>query len=354
MSKGRFQIDRSGLDDEDQEESVAGGELRRRLGPMATAIRETQEAASSNQGLAADADLAALELAVQMKKLREAQLDLRLIPLEEIDEHHLKRDRGEVEVEALGELKASIAEHGLSQPIRVDRLDNGLFGLNQGRRRLHAFRGLLAETGDARYARIPALVDTQGARVSAYRRMVDENLIRENVSYAEMAMLAIAYAEEAAITPEDAITQLYASSVKAKRYHISCFVQVLRAIGDRLRFASALSRNVGVELAGKLQNPAAVQALREALLERAPETAEEERRLLESVGKEGQRRGNAAPRKAPARFHVSVGADEKRRVDVSIADGRLVIAGFKAEEVDIDAVKAFVAQMGGRAGGKAR
>lgn len=66
------------------------------------------------------------------------------------------------------------------------------FELSQSFRRLSAFRELLEETGDSRYARIPATLQARGAQLDhLYRRMVDENLVRRDISFAEMARLAM-------------------------------------------------------------------------------------------------------------------------------------------------------------------
>jgi ParB family chromosome partitioning protein len=209
-------IDESGTETgADPEKRPGIGEGR--LGPMAKAIQEAGESAAPYRDVSIKAEKTALEMALELKRLRKANLDLRQLPLDDIDESYLKRDREELDREALDDLKRSIAAKGLSSPIRVDALSDGHFGLNQGLRRLIVFRELRSETGDEKYATIPAFVDEEDERESAYRRMVDENLIRENVTYGEMGLLAIAYAEESGCTPEEAVPRLFASAAKAKR-----------------------------------------------------------------------------------------------------------------------------------------
>ncbi len=324
---------------------------KKRLGPMAAAIRDSGEASQAFRANLQVGEIETLELAVQMQHLRRAKLDLRLLPLDSIDENYLTRDRTEVDRVALEELKASIRDNGLGSPIRVDHLDGERYGLNQGRRRLLAFRELHRETGDEAFARIPALIDAAGERDNAYRRMVDENLIREDVSYAEMALLATAYGEESGRSVEDAITTLYASVNGSKRSHIAAFARLLDALGDAIRFPAALPRNLGVELASRLRDREAAQAVRATLLARAAATAEEERAAVESivaVGKPSFRTKGAVAVASPTKFRMMVGPERKRRVDIAIVRKRLVISGFSEEEIDFDALRAFVEAMAGR------
>src|SRR5690606_16133622 len=98
----------------------------------------------------------------------------------------------------LAELVESIRDIGLSNPIRVEPGRAGRFELIQGWRRLSAYRQLLKETGDLEaWGRIPAGIAARGdALEQLYRRMVDENMVRKDISFAEMAQLALNYAME--------------------------------------------------------------------------------------------------------------------------------------------------------------
>ncbi|RAX28851.1 UNVERIFIED_CONTAM: replication protein, partial [Escherichia coli] len=71
-----------------------------------------------------------------------------LVPLEAIDAYLLIRDRSRGPDPDLAELKTSIRESGLSNPIQVEPRGDGRYELVQGMRRLSAYRELLAETGD--------------------------------------------------------------------------------------------------------------------------------------------------------------------------------------------------------------
>jgi ParB family chromosome partitioning protein len=321
---------------------------KKRLGPMAAAIKDSGEASQEFRANLQVGEIETLELAVQMKQLRRAKLDLRLLSLDAIDEGYLARDRTEIESAGLEELKASIRANGLGSPIRVDQLEGERYGLNQGRRRLVAFRELYRETGDDAFSKIPALVDVAGERDSAYRRMVDENLIREDVSYAEMAMLGVAYSEESGRSVEDAISILYASASDSKRSHIAAFARLFAALGDTIRFPKALPRNLGVELAGKVRDPAMAEAVRATLLSHSASTAEEERVILEgivSANSASSRARSASSTPKTTKFRMMVGPGRKRRVDVAIAQKRLVISGFTEAEIDVEALRAFIEAM---------
>ena len=89
----------------------------------------------------------------------------------------------------LAELKASIRDLGLSNPIRVEPKGQGRYELVQGLRRLNAYRELLAETKDRRYARDPGRADGDGGEGS--RRFIGGWSTRTSCartsSFAEMA-----------------------------------------------------------------------------------------------------------------------------------------------------------------------
>lgn len=112
----------------------------------------------------------------------------------------------------MDELKDTIKIVGLSNPIQVEKLENG-FEPSQDYRRLSAFRLLADEKGDPRYSRIPAATATRGEPlVGLYRRMVDENLIRKDLSFGEMVRFALCYARNEGIDATEAVPSLHASA----------------------------------------------------------------------------------------------------------------------------------------------
>ena len=86
----------------------------------------------------------------------DATATIHQIPLAEIDDNALTRDRSGLGADALTELKTSIAASGLRQPVELFALSDPRpphrYGLLSGLRRLAAFRDLHELTGQERYA----------------------------------------------------------------------------------------------------------------------------------------------------------------------------------------------------------
>ncbi len=227
----------------------AAPQSRERRGPMASAITETAEAAIGR----ADAEAAIRaendQLAHEHVRLKRLGLITDLIPIDAVRMDKLTRDRSIQEDPELEELKQSILSVGLSNPIRVEQDGQGGFQLIQGFRRLSAFKALLDETGDSRYSRIPAAMVPRGEPVrDLYRKMVDENLVRKDISFGEMAQLALGYAEQTGIKPHDAVSELYASALKQKRSYIRSFAKVLELAQGTIRHPEAMPRALGLDL----------------------------------------------------------------------------------------------------------
>lgn len=255
-----------------------------RRGPMASAITEaaqaTHDRARAEAAIRAENDALAHEH-VRLKKLG---LITDLIPVEAVLTTKLTRDRSAARDPDLEELKTSIREVGLSNPIRVEQAGQG-FELIQGWRRLNAFRELLTETGDARYSRIPAALVPRGEPLAdLYRKMVDENLVRRDISFGEMAGLAIAYAQDAGIGVDAAVGVLYASALKQKRTYIRSFARLIDRLGGALRHPEAIPRALGLDLARLTEGAEAPLAELRRRLEAAPgRDAEAELAILRAV-----------------------------------------------------------------------
>ncbi len=254
-----------------------------RRGPMAAAISENADALTQRQ--AAEAAIRAENdaLAHEHVRLKRAGLITDLIPLSEILTEKLIRDRVTGRDEDIDELKASIRDIGLSNPIRVEKLLDG-YELIQGFRRLTAYKELFAETGDPAFAKIPASINASGEDIQQlYRRMVDENLVRRGVSFGEMAQLAIAYrTEDPQVESYDqAVETLFASSGRQRRSYLKSFVRLMLLIGDDLAHPEALPRALGLNLLKRIEtDPAQCEKLREALSVQSGRDAEEELALL--------------------------------------------------------------------------
>ena len=182
----------------------------------------------------------------------------------------LSRDRRDIDAEGLQELKESIRAIGLSNPIQVEEAGEG-FELVQGLRRLTAYRDLHAETGAADYAEIPAVVLAAGDSIDRlYRRMVDENLIRTDISFAEMAMLAQRYADDPATEAADmdaAVQTLYGSAGKQKRSYIRAFARLMAVLEKYLEHPEAVPRALGLSVRKRMEEePDSIAALQRSLV----------------------------------------------------------------------------------------
>lgn len=280
-----------------------------RRGPMATAVQENAEAlkarAAAEAAIRAENDALASELV----RLKGQGLIVDLIPLDVIDTTKLIRDRMRGDDLELAELKASIRDIGLSNPVRVEPKGEGRYELVQGLRRLTAFRELLAETGDARYAAIPAglMTDAEGID-QLYRRMVDENLVRKDVSFAEMAALARDYARDPGTACDDAdkaVSILFQSAGYQKRSYIRAFIGLMDWLGETLHFPQDIPRNLGLALRRRLDlEPQIAAAIREELADWDNRSVQDELGVLRrwaGTGEAGDGEGDTFPAgKVPA------------------------------------------------------
>ncbi|MCC5969251.1 MAG: ParB N-terminal domain-containing protein [Pararhodobacter sp.] len=309
----------------------AGTEPTNRRSPMAAAISENAEAlrdrAEAEARIRAENDALAHEF-VRLKKLG---VVVDLIALEDIRAQALTRDRAATRDDDLDELKASIRDIGLSNPIRAVARDGG-YELVQGYRRLAAYRELLAETGDAdTWGRIPAGMVAPGESIEGlYRRMVDENMVRRDISFAEMAELARAYTADPecpALTLDAAIAALFASANRQKRVYIRNFAQMLARVGDALDHAVAMPRALGLAVWKRMdREPETVARLRARLTAEPARSEERELAILrdyaEGVPQAGQGGRKSAARKPGAKTTLRV-ARGAEIAQLSASDGRV-------------------------------
>lgn len=276
-------------------------------GPMGAAVREA--AADLRQSTDAKVEQRR-QNSEDAKTLRAARADGRLIERLDIDlikTDALPRDRldlSDVAVsEAMDELKASIQARGQKEPIEVWRDGAGELQLKKGWRRLTALRQLHEETGDAAFSTVLARVDeTKAERLDRYVDMVEENVVREDLTFAEMAAVVLEAAADPAIEERDAgalVSRLYAALHKTKRSYIRSFVFLLSALGDDLKFPKEVARNLGVSVSRRLQEEG-VPANLLSDLRRAPDGAAQ-REVLERFLATGEAGRGATPAKQPKR-----------------------------------------------------
>jgi ParB family chromosome partitioning protein len=228
--------------------------------PMAAAITENAEALTARKSAAEAIREENDALAHEFVALREAGHVVRKIPLDEVHTYMLVRDRIPGEDLELESLVTSIKDLGLSNPIRVfERPDGSGYELVQGYRRLSAYKALAeAEGGQGGYVAIPALILPGEADIAGlYRRMVDENVIRKDLSFAEMAHAAQNYAADPATKENDvnsAVAALFQSAAYSKRSYIRSFAMLLERVGGALNYPTEIPRALGVTLAREMKD----------------------------------------------------------------------------------------------------
>jgi ParB family transcriptional regulator, chromosome partitioning protein len=333
MSKKRriFDIDLPD-DDPPEPEARAIGGLRR--GPMATAIGENADAlrrrTEQESAIREENDTLAHEF-VRLKKLG---LVTDLIPLDQVESGKLIRDRSARLDPELDELKASILALGLSNPIRVEQIAEGRYELVQGWRRLAAYRALYEETGDGRFAQIPAGLMAKGETLEGlYRRMVDENMVRKDISWAEMARLAQSYADDPGVGCPDldtAVNLLFATAAPQKRSYIRRFALLMRALDPILAHPEAIPRALGLELAHVIEaDPSRVEQIAAALQAEQNRTAEAELAVLRQFAQ--QRPEVISPPGSPNRGRPAKRGKTTLRLPISGGEVRCTAAAGKVE-----------------------
>lgn len=205
------------------------------------------------------------------------------LPLEVIEGTHLVRDRIAIDAEDQQSLIDSLRARGQQTPIEVMDLSAGRYGLISGWRRLSALRQLAAETGDARFSKVQALVRQPKSAADAYLAMVEENEIRANLSFYERARIAVHAVDQGVHEDKGvAVAALFASARAPKRSKIASFVTLVEALDAHLQFPAAIPEKLGLSLVTTLRaDPGFSRRLTEALRKASPATPEAERRVLE-------------------------------------------------------------------------
>ncbi|PJI84253.1 ParB family chromosome partitioning protein [Yoonia maricola] len=285
----------------------------RNVGPMGAAVRDAAESLQETTEAKVEQRR---QNASDAKAYRAAQQEGRVlssVPLAEVQTTDLPRDRLDLEAVAasteMEELKASIRERGQKEPVELYRDAAGQLQLKKGWRRFTALSQLFAETGDARFATIVARIEAgESDRLARYIDMVEENVVREDLSFAEMAQVAILAAQDEdtdEIDPDAMVLRLYGALHKVKRSYIRSFVFLLSALEDDLKWPKAVSRNLGVDVARALKSVESAAKLRAAL--RACTTEDEQTAVL-SAFLEAKPESVAPPkpveRKEKREFHV--------------------------------------------------
>lgn len=234
------------------------------------------------------------EVSQELRVAREEGRMVLSLPLEVVEAGYLIRDRVALEEAEMAALKDSLRARGQQTPVEVLELAPGRYGLISGWRRLAALSALHDETGDARFARVQALLRRPEDLPAAYLAMVEENEIRADLSFYERARIAV-HSAGAGIYPDthSAVQHLFAAARAPKRSKIMAFTHLVQALDDILRFPAAVPEKVGLALVAALKQDAGFQAdLAAALRQADPQDAMTERAVLDASLK-----GQKAPSK---------------------------------------------------------
>ncbi len=290
-----------GMDVPRAEHSVPRPEGMSRGSPAAPIARIAADAAGT---------AAAEELARTLETARETGHLVLDLDLDAIAPDHLTRDRLPAEDDEMVALRASLRAHGQRAPIEVTPLTGALpYGLISGWRRLAALKTLHAETGEARFATVQALVRRPESAEAAYVAMVEENEIRVGLSHYERARVA-ALATRRGIFPTEkaALLALFSGASRAKRSRIRAFLEIYHALDGTLRFPARLPERLGLKLVDRLRAGERDRIAGE-VARADPQTPEAEVELLERLV-----RRPAAPRPAPVAEEILPGVALQSRL----------------------------------------
>lgn len=237
----------------------------------------------------ASAQAALQELSDVMETARARGLMIQELPLDQIDENHLVRDRIEQDEDELQALVASIRARGQQTPAEVVALEpipgGRSHGLISGWRRLTALKRLYAETSDPKFATLKALVITPDSAQDAYVAMVEENEIRVNLSHYERARIAVRASKEGVFSRrKDALQSLFGNATRAKRSKIGSFVTLVEALDAVLFHPAAISEKLGLALVRAIEaDDGFAERARAALQAGDRSTAETELAILQQL-----------------------------------------------------------------------
>ena len=223
------------------------------------------------------------------------------VPLADIAPGHLARDRIALDREELDALKASIRSHGQRVPAEITPLAGAAtgagagtgaegapayaWGLISGWRRLRALSELYAETGEARFSVLRALLRPPGEAAASYVAMVEENEIRVGLSYYERARIVAEATRRGVFADQSAaLRTLFATASRAKRSKIASFIALHEDLGDLLHFPAEIPERLGLALVSRLRFGEQGR-IRAALTEARPASAAAELALLDRLAR---------------------------------------------------------------------
>ena len=248
------------------------------------ATRQASAAPIARQAAETAGAAAFEELAETLTRARETGRMVLDLALGDIAPEHLARDRVPADDEEMAALRESLRAHGQRTPVEVTPLKGAPpYGLISGWRRLAALQSLHAETGEARFATIQALVRRPETAADAYVNMVEENEIRLGLSHYERARVAALATERGVFESEKkALLALFATASRAKRSRIRAFLDIYHALDDVLRFPAHLPERLGLKLV-EMVRAGRGDAIRDAVEAADPATPEAEQAALTAL-----------------------------------------------------------------------
>ena len=284
------------------------------------------------------------EVTEELRSAREGGRMVVELPLDQVDEAHLVRDRVEMDADEMTVLTDSLRERGQQTPIEVVQLAPGRYGLISGWRRLTALREL-ART-EPRFDTVQALIRTPESASDAYRAMVEENEIRANLSFYERARIAVQAARQGIhSSPYEAVQSLFSAARASKRSKIVAFTSLVDVLDERLKFPSAIPEKLGLALSTALQEQKGFRrALSEALRKSSAGSATEERAILERVLKgQPEDAPTLPPKDKPGVRRKPVSVQVAPGVKLAMSEGRVAISGKAVDETLMEDLRSWLA-----------
>lgn len=282
-------------------------------------------------------------LAEVTEELASARAEGRMVlalPLDAIVTDYLIRDRVAQDPEEMAALVESLRARGQQTPVEVVDLGGGRYGLISGARRVTALRALAAETGEARFGTVLALLRRPEGGADPYVAMVEENEIRAGLSFYERARVVMRAVEAGVYDGEKkALQGLFSTASFAKRSKIKSFIPVVTALDGALRFPARIPERLGLRLSKALEEPGFRARVIAALAAARPATAEAEARVLTGLMRpaDPEEEGPDVIEKDPD----PAGQDSVR---LTVTDGRIVIEGAGVDAGFVAALRTWIAQ----------
>ena len=326
---------------------------RKRLSPLPSALEPGTDRAPETKSLpngwagvraAPIADVAGSaatqaaleEVAGEMTAARRDGRLIQRIPLGDIDENHLVRDRTVVDADDMATLEQSLRARGQQTPLEVVALAGARYGLISGWRRLMALRTIGESTA-------LCLVRAPQSASEAYQAMVEENEIRASLSFYERARIAARAAEQGAYpTARHAVKGLFANVTASKRSKIVSFLRIYETLDAVLRFPAALSERQGLALSKALEaDKALVGRIKDVLAKTPPGDATAEQAALSALLRPVTPSPPALPSSVPEGGSPRV---SEAGIKVTRGKGRISLSGTGVTDDLMDALEAWLAE----------